>query len=232
MATASIAPTNQRPNNKKPITTAYPEPLASASDRDEPPPRTDAEFSDVYDDSSDDDSDEMTDDAIEAEVDHGEEQIKWKQNKTWKKLKEKNKLTAMMEVERRDQTWTAPAKRDQVSSLHTGPEQEIYFHADGRRPGVELLLDALPVNKYWQPMVALSRVRAAAWLKVNQEDPRSTRRLALNWFTAENYMRVFAAIIMKGLVNVVDDPELCNGFANGKFKRTGATEVVGLTPNQ
>ena len=81
-------------------------------------------------------------------------------------------------------------------------------------------------------MVTLSRARAAAWLKENEEDPRSTRRLDLNWFTAGNYMRVFAAIIMKGLINVVDDPELFHGFANGKFKRTGATEVVGLTLNQ
>ena len=131
-----------------------------------------------------------------------------------------------------DQTWTAPAKRDQVPSLDTGPEQEIYFHVDGRRPGIELLLDALPVNKYWQPMATLSRARAAAWLKENEENPRSTRHLDLNWFTAGNYMRVFAAIIMKGLINVVDDPELFHGFANGNFKRTGATEVVGLTLNQ
>ena len=75
----------------------------------------------------------MTDDGIEVEVDHGEEKTQWEKNKTWQKLKEKNKLTAL-EVEMGDQKWTASVKRDQVRSLPTGSEQEIYFHVDGRRP--------------------------------------------------------------------------------------------------
>ena len=54
----------------------------------------------------------------------------------------------------------------------------------------------------------------------------------MSWFTAANYIRVFAAVLMKGLVNARDDPQFFSGIKQGKFERTGAEKVVGLSLNQ
>ena len=54
----------------------------------------------------------------------------------------------------------------------------------------------------------------------------------MSWFTAANYIRVFAAVLMRGLVNARDDPQFFSGIKQGKFERTGAEKVVGLSLNQ
>ena len=70
-------------------------------------------------------------------------------------------------------------------------------------------------------------------LKYSQTNRTSTtRRLKDEWFTASNYLRVFAAVIMRGLVNAKTDVDFFAGVERGAFKRTGAKKVVGLSLNQ
>jgi len=124
--------------------------------------------------------------------------------------------------------WEAPAKRDAVKSLPTGPEQDIYFHVDATRTPIDLFLEALPMNTFWKPLAKNS----LAYARKQRADSKRIRYLNEKWFTPSNYMRLFAAVIMKGLVNAKDDPEFFTGMSRGNFSRTGAAEVVGLSINQ
>lgn len=173
------------------------------------------------------DSSAPTDDGREEEVEHAATVIKWKPSKAWLELKRKQKLSAL-EVKLGETVWIAPANRDQVISCESGPEQDIYFHVDGRRTAVDLFLDALPVDKFW---VKLAR-NSLEYCKSKVADGENTRHIDYKWFTGANYMRVFAAVIMRGLVNCRDDPDFFAGATEGLFSRSGAEEVVGLTLNQ
>ena len=116
-----------------------------------------------------------------------------------------------------------------MKSLATGPEKDIYFHVDASRTAIDLFLEALPMNTFWKPLAKNSLTYA----RLERANSTTTMRyLNENWFTPSNYMRVFAAVIMKGLVNAKDDPEFFAGMSRGNFSRTGAAEVVGLTLNQ
>ena len=122
--------------------------------------------------------------------------------------------------------WRAPVLRHQVKSLPTGPEQDCTFNVDVQRSACEHFLDALPVNGYWTPLAKQS------W-KYSQQQQRGNigRPLKRKWFTAANYLRCFASIIMGGLVEARDNAELFAGTTRGNFHRTGAEEVCGITIN-
>ena len=62
----------------------------------------------------------------------------------------------------------------------------------------------------------------------------NTRRLQPKWFTAANYLRVFAAVIMRGLLSSRSDPEFFDGIetCGGRYTQTGAKDVLGITLNQ
>ena len=173
------------------------------------------------------DSSAPTDDGREEEVEHAATVIKWKPSKAWLELKRKKKLSEL-EEKLGETEWIAPANRDQVISCDSGPEQDIYFHVDGRRTAVDLFLDALPVDKFWMKLAKNS----LAYCKSKIAEGDNTRHIDYKWFTAANYMRVFAAVIMRGLVKCRDDPDFFAGANEGLFSRTGAEEVVGLTLNQ
>ena len=172
-------------------------------------------------------SSELTDNGEEQEVDHDASEVKWVPSNAWLDLKRKGKLTDL-EVALGETTWIAPANRDQVISCDTGPEQDIYFHVDGRRTATDLFLDALPVDKFWRKVAKNS----LAYCKEKVAAGENTRHIDYKWFTAANYMRVFAAVVMRGLVNCKDDPDFFAGSKEGRFHRTGAEEVVGITLNQ
>ena len=230
-ATAALAPRGSIPDNRLPITeVANPEPDASDwesedSDPERFGPRMTTDSADEPE--LDSDVDAMTDDGEEQEVEHGEEQIQWHASKTWLKLQADGKLSDI-EMKLGNAKWTAPAKRDSVKSLPTGGEQDIYFHVSPHRAAVDLFLDALPVDKFWVPLAKQSRDYAVS----AQREGTAQRRLNLKWFTPDNYMRVFAAVIMRGLVKAKDDPEFFAGIQHGKFKRTGAEEVLGISLNK
>lgn len=170
----------------------------------------------------DDNEDWMTDDGIEAEVEHPAEEIRWNQTKVW----EVEARTDAFKKECGEAVWHAPALRDQVKSLPTGPEQDCTFNVDVQRSACEHFLDALPVNGYWTPLAKQS------WKYSQQQQRLETGRpLKRKWFTAANYLRCFATIIMGGLVEARDNAELFAGTTRGTFHRTGAEEVCGITLN-
>ena len=176
----------------------------------------------------DDSSDYMTDNGIEAEVEHDVEEIRWKPSKAWAKESEGDAFKAEMG----NAVSKSPAIRSDVVSLPTGPEQDPTFNIDTTRPAIELLLDALPVNKFWKPLARLS------WLYAQQQhDPSvaNPRPVKKEWFTAANYLRCYAVIpvIMSGLVEARDNPELFAGSTRcgGRFRRTGAATVCKIKLN-
>ena len=59
-----------------------------------------------------------------------------------------------------------------------------------------------------------------------------TRRLKRDWFTAANYIRVFASMIMRGLVTCCSNSEFFRGVTFGKYSQTGAEHVLGLSLNK
>ena len=148
------------------------------------------------------DSSAPTDDGREEEVEHAATVIKWKPSKAWLELKRKKKLSDLEEKLGETQ-WIAPANRDQVISCDSGPEQDIYFHVDGRRTAVDLFLDALPVDKFWMKLAKNS----LEYCKSKIAEGENTRHIDYKSFTAANYLRVFATVIMRGLVNCHDDPD-------------------------
>ena len=58
----------------------------------------------------------------------------------------------------------------------------------------------------------------------------SPREYDENLVTASNYLRLIAAVILRGLVLARDDQTFFRGEERGgKYSRTGAAEVVGLS---
>ena len=173
-------------------------------------------------DDFDEEDDYMTDDGVEAEVDHPAENISWKQSKQWA---EEAKVDDFIR-ECGTAVWRAPVHRHEVPSLSTGPEQETTFNVDGNRKPVDLLLDALPIHSFWRRVVAHQ-----SWIYAQQNRDKSTRQLKKEWFTAANYLRSYAVLLMSGVVEARDYPELFKGTTRGRFHRTGAEEVCGIKIN-
>ena len=66
----------------------------------------------------------------------------------------------------------------------------------------------------------------------NDNAGQASRHLDFSWFTTANYIRVFAAVLMRGLMNAHNDPSIFSGIKEGEFIWTGAEKVIGLTLNQ
>ena len=130
----------------------------------------------------------MTDDGEEVEVEHASHIIKWKQSKAWQKEAEDDDLVC----ECGEAEWKAPAKREDVPSLETGPEQVCTFDVDITLSPVELLFDALPLS-FWKKLTKMSLKYAVDQGAFGAGGTRYCKR---EWFTASNYMRVFAAMRM------------------------------------
>ena len=119
---------------------------------------------------------------------------------------------------------------------------------------IDLFLKALPVTTFWlHIVVAQSHVRAKekqvgrhhvalaychprsrchrAQHAHKQAESGSTgaRTYDPKLITVANYLRVVAAVIMRGLVKCRNDRTFFAGETHGKYHRTGAETVVGLT---
>ena len=171
---------------------------------------------------SDSSEDSMTDDEEEKQSDHEEETFQWQTPQNWAKEREQDPFVC----ECGEATWTCPANREHCYSTTTGLEQDYSFNVVVAMAGIELFLDALPLS-WWRHVVKCS----LAYAKAKHVDGQS-RPFQESWFTASNYMRLFAAIIMRGLVMSKDDPDFFEDSVRGNFVRTGATKVIGLTLNQ
>ena len=198
------------------------EPSGSESDSETDESMPDLDVIDTSDDDSDSE-DYMTDDGVEAEVDHPAETIAWKQSAQWQKDAEKDEFVRACG----EAKWTAPANRESVKSLPTGPEQGCHFDVDVSREAIALLLEALPISFFKR----LSN-QSLQYAKSKNAFDGNTRFIKREWFTAANYIRLFAAVLMRGLVSARDDPAFFKGVKHGKYKQTGAEEVVGLTLNK
>ena len=182
-----------------------------------------ADFDNDSDEDSSSEEDYMTDDGLEQEAVHGEEKIVWKQSKAWQDEAKNDEFIR----ECGTAVWTAPPKREDVRSMDTGPDQDCSFDIDVERSSISLLLDALPLS-FWKRLARQSLKYATA----NGAFRRNSRYCKREWFTAANYIRVFAAVLMRGLVHVRDDVEFFQGVTHGKYKQTGAEEVIGLSLNK
>ena len=164
----------------------------------------------------------ITDDDVEAESDHDDMYLEWPKPKTWEK-EDKTPLERMCGEAR----WFAPGKRDACPSRNIGPRRECTFEVDGNRTASDLLLDALPVRRYWIPLANQSWKYAED--KSQTQTTPTSRPVKREWFTAANFLRVLACVIMRGLVNCRDDPEFFNGQDRGGYHTTGAKDVTGLS---
>ena len=193
----------------------------------EEPDASDEEQEDVddvgVDNDLDEDEDFMTDDGEEHEVQHQACELRWKQSDAWKVEARTDPWKKMFG----EAVWHAPERRDDVKSLDTGPEQECTFDVDPTRSATDLFFDALPVRFF----KSIAR-QSLKYAKAQQRDGKSSRHLDFSWFTAANYIRVFAAVLMRGLTNARNDPSFFSGLKEGEFIRTGAESVIGLTLNQ
>ena len=166
----------------------------------------------------------MTDDGEEAEVEHASHIIKWQQSKVWQKEVEDDDFVH----ECGEAEWKAPAKREDVPSLETGPEQVCTFDVDITLSPVELLFDALPLS-FWKKLAKMSLKYAVDQGAFGAGGTRYCKR---EWFTASNYVRVFAAMLMRGLVTCRANAEFFRGVTHGKYSQTGAELVLGLSLNK
>ena len=198
----------------------------TGGDIPEPDGSDDDGVNDGYSAGEDVDEDYMTDDGTEQEVEHEQQTLRWKQTDAWRRECRNDPMKNLFgELE-----WHAPARRTDVKSLETGPEQDCFFDVDVERDSADLLFDALPVRDFFGLLAAQSLAYAKSEARKNRT--RRQRHLDLRWFTAANYIRVFAAVLMRGLVNARDDPDFFGGSKHGAFERVGAEKVVGLTLNQ
>ena len=96
------------------------EPDASESEESDIPNSVDP---DAWNPTSDSESEDfMTDDGEEAEAEHSSHTIQWKQTKAWQQEAEVDEFVRACG----EAVWTDPARRDDVPSLHTGPEHRVY----------------------------------------------------------------------------------------------------------
>lgn len=190
-------------------------------------PRSRSRPTSVHSDGSGDD--EWTDDGTESESSHDDEELQWDRPATFERQAgEDDRFKALGEA-----VWTAPAKRGSVPDQPTGPDQVAEFKVDCEG-GVylTLFLDALPLRSFWERTVA--KQSTLYWKqKTGATTPPTTggRAASCNGtdFTPSAYLRLCAAVIMRGLVKCSDDPTFYAGEQHGAYRRTGATEMCGLT---
>lgn len=183
---------------------------------------------------SSDDDDFSTDSENESESDHEEEEYEWSKPRTWA-----TELRRQPDLATFAKAWTSPAKRDSIPSLHTDlPQQEPSFNIEpnGDLPFALMFLDALPLNSFWRDVVKRETRRYA---EQNQATPgRADRRRSWDepkMNTVANWLRVTAAIIMRGLVSASSDSKFFADetyiVGDKRYDRPGAQSVCGIDIN-
>ena len=189
--------------------------------------------SSLHDDSTDSE-DFATESEDESESEHEDEEFDWPRPQSFARELRNNPALQMF-----TKTWTAPAKRDSIPSLHTDlPEQKASFNIEpqGDLPFALMFLDALPLNAFWRDVVVRETRRYAeqnAATPGRADNRRSWDEPRMN--TVANWLRVTAAIIMRGLVPASTDAKF---FANETYEcgdkryvRPGAQSVCGIDIN-
>ena len=176
--------------------------------------------------SESDSNDFPTDDEEESESDHEEEDITWKKPLNWARTVRNNPLMSRLG----DLVWKSPSKRDSVKSENIGLDTKPEFEIKAGDAFLPILLDALPRKAFFAKMLVRESVRYMQGAK-ELLSPRA-RPINASLFTVSNFLRLFAVVIMRGLVNAPDDPTFFKTQTHYKYIRTGAEEVCGLTLNQ
>ena len=175
---------------------------------------------------SDDSEDFATDDSEESESDHEEEDMAWKKPLNWANTVRNNPLLRRLG----DLVWKSPIRRDSVKSESIGLDTKPEFEIKAGDAFLQIFFDALPRKAFFSKMLVRESVR---YMNAAKEmlSPQA-RKINEKLFTVSNFLRLFAVVIMRGLVNAPDDPTFFRTQTHYKYIRTGAEEVCGLTLTQ
>ena len=171
--------------------------------------------------SKDDTDDFNTDTESEHESDHEEDELRWKKPKAWDhKVRAKPLLRKLGDL-----VWTVPVHRDSVESEDTGLRVHPRFEMRAGDKWLPILFDALPKIAFFEKVLVKESLRYA---RASQTES-TARRVDESLFTVGNFLRLFAVVIMRGLVQAKDDPSFFKTETRFNYVRTGAEEVCGLT---
>ena len=171
----------------------------------------------------DDIADFETDSEVEKESDHEETDIRWKKPKNW----DRDVANKPFLKKLGDLVWKVPAVRDSVISEDTGLHVKPQFEIRAGDKWLPIFFDALPKIGFFKKVLVTESLRYYA--EVSQTAEAGARRADKTLFTVANFLRLFAVIIMRGLVQAKDDPSFFKTFSRGNYVRTGAEEVCGLS---
>ena len=129
-----------------------------------------------------------------------------------------------------DLVWKAPSKRASVKSESTGLDVEPEFEIKAGAQFLPIFLDALPRTGFFKNILVKESKRYAR--ESTQVMSPHARRVDMSLFTVGNFMRLFACVIMRGLVQAKDDRDFFKTESHHKYVRTGGEEVCGLTLTQ
>ena len=123
--------------------------------------------------------------------------------------------------------WKAPVERDSVACESIGLQVEPEFETKAGNKFLQLFLDVLPRLAFFRNVLVRESLRYAR--AASQDFSPHARRLDEDLFTVPNFLRLFAVVIMRGLVQTKDDPTFFKTETHHKFVRTGAKDVCGLS---
>ena len=185
-------------------------------------------------DSTSSEEDFDTDSEKEEESDHSDGEIEWAKPRSWARQVRKNPELATFA-----QPWTVPARRASINDLHTDlPEQQPSFNIEpnGDLPFALMFLDALPLEAFWRDIMVRETRRYAEQNNATpgrRDGRRSWDEPKMN--TVSNWLRVTAAIIMRGLVPASTDAKFfateVHQVGDVKFSRPGAKKVCKIDIN-
>ena len=168
----------------------------------------------------------LTDDSSETESSHDEEDLRWKKPKDWTtKVRNKPLLKKMGDL-----VWKAHKKRGSVSSLDVGLDTRPEFEIKAGDKFLDLLFDALPRRAFFRDILVRESKRYAA-SKTEDFSPQA-RAIPPKLITVANFLRLFACVILRGLVRSKDDATFFRTERHKGYVRTGAEEMTGLTMTQ
>ena len=177
---------------------------------------------DLRDDSSASDDDFETDEDVEKQSDHEDEELRWSPPKNW----EETSATDTLLKQCGEAVWKAPADRESIPSEDIGLKSDPQFEARASSKFIDLLLDALPLIAFFKNILVAESIRYGK-TKAEDMSPHS-RGFDPKLFTVANFLRLFACVIMKGLVQAKDDPTLFRTERRDDYVRTGAEAVTAV----
>lgn len=170
---------------------------------------------------TDTDDDFNTDTESEHESDHEEGELRWKKPKAWdRKVRAKPFLRKLGDL-----VWKVPVHRDSVESEDTGLHVHPRFEMRAGDKWLPILFDALPKIAFFEKVLVKESLRYA---RASQTEA-TARPVDESLFTVGNFLRLFAVVIMRGLVQAKDNPTFFKTETRFNYVRTGAEEVCGLT---